>query len=91
MLANIPHSIIRPQKPNHIRITRTKQSRKNAHPILSGTFCQKIVDAPTLENTVIYHHPLGDIIVPTITKKKRDEYGDIIHITLPRISFLQRA
>ena len=42
------------------------------------------------KNTVIYRHPLGDVIIPTTQCRKHDEFGEIIYITMPRIEFLQK-
>lgn len=42
------------------------------------------------KNTIIYRHPLGDVVIPTTTHRKHDEFGEIIYITMPRIEFLQK-
>lgn len=47
-------------------------------------------EASPNKNTVIYRHPLGDVIIPTTQCRKHDEFGEIIYITMPRIEFLQK-
>lgn len=42
------------------------------------------------KNTIIYRHPLGDVVIPTTQCRKHDEFGEIIYITMPRIEFLQK-
>ena len=67
----------------HYTTNRTKTASDSVR------FTKKPEASPD-KNTVIYHHPLGDVIIPTTQCRKHDEFGEIIYITMPRIEFLQK-
>lgn len=67
----------------HYTTNRTKTASDSVR------FTKKPEASPD-KNTVIYYHPLGDVVIPTTQCRRHDEFGEIIYITMPRIEFLQK-
>ena len=67
----------------HYTTTRTKTTSGSVESV-------KGPEALPDKNTIIYRHPLGDVVIPTTQCRKHDEFGEIIYITMPRIEFLQK-
>lgn len=74
-----------------VKHSNTRHYTTNRTKTASGSVeSMKRPEASLNKNTVIYRHPLGDVIIPTTQCRKHDEFGEIIYITMPRIEFLQK-
>lgn len=74
-----------------VKHTNARHYTTNRNQTTSGTVeSMKRPEASPDKNTVIYHHPLGDVVIPTTQCRRHDEFGEIIYITMPRIEFLQK-
>lgn len=93
MLSNstsIPKTIGNKRK-LRVKHSNTRHYTTNRNQTTSGTVeSMKRPKASPDKNTIIYRHPLGDVVIPTTQCRKHDEFGEIIYITMPRIEFLQR-
>ena len=93
MLSNstsIPKTIGNKRK-LRVKHSNTRHYTTNRNQTTSGTVeSMKRPKASPDKNTIIYRHPLGDVVIPTTHCRKHDEFGEIIYITMPRIEFLQR-
>lgn len=93
MLSNstsIPKTIGNKRK-LRVKHSNTRHYTTNRNQTTSGTVeSMKRPKASPDKNTIIYRHPLGDVVIPTTQCRKHDEFGEIIYITMPRIEFLQK-
>lgn len=93
MLSNstsIPKNIGNKRK-LRVKHSNTRHYTTNRNQTTSGTVeSMKRPKASPDKNTIIYRHPLGDVVIPTTQCRKHDEFGEIIYITMPRIEFLQK-
>lgn len=93
MLSNstsIPKTIGNKRK-LRVKHSNTRHYTTNRNQTTSGTVeSMKRPKASPDKNTIIYRHPLGDVVIPTTQCRKHDEFGEIIYITMPRIEFLQQ-
>ena len=93
MLSNstsIPKTIGNKRK-LRVKHSNTRHYTTNRNQTTSGSVeSMKRPKASPDKNTIIYRHPLGDVVIPTTQCRKHDEFGEIIYITMPRIEFLQK-